>query len=235
MKAVLDHIHQEADDIRTFWFSPARAVQYTAGQFIQMLLQHDKPDDRGDKRWFTLSSSPTDAPLISITTKFAKTNSSSFKSTLHALKPGDEVEITDPMGDFVLPKDKSIPLVFVAGGIGITPFHSIIKDLKDTAEHRSIQFLYALHDKNEQVFDELLSGYGLNQYTLIYQETNDPKAEKGNLSGARIIELTGSVENKLIYVSGPEGMVEALQGGLQEIEVPKSQLVGDYFPNYSSI
>ncbi len=236
MKAFLDHIRSETPNIFTFWFKPEREPSYTAGQYIEMHLPHPNHDERGEKRWFTLSSSPSDLPLISITTKFATKQSSTFKTALRALNPGDVVDISSPMGDFVLPKDPSIPLVFVAGGIGITPFHSIIKFLNDVKEKRDIQFIYGVHSTEEQVFDELLKVYGPKQYSVIYQ---DPPAgwegETGNLSGQRILDLIGEIGNKLIYVSGPEQMVETLHKELGELGVPKSQLVGDYFPNYSSI
>src|ERR1035438_226526 len=98
MKAKLDHIVHENDSktINSFWFDPERPLDYIAGQFIEMTIEHDEPDDRGIKRWFTVSSSPCDAPLISITTKFSDP-SSSFKKALHGLKKADQVTISDPM------------------------------------------------------------------------------------------------------------------------------------------
>ena len=125
MKALFDHFTDENDTIRTFYFKTESPLDYTAGQYIQLSLPHEHEDDRGAKRWFTLSSSPTDA-LISITTRFNKEHSSTFKETLFALTPGTEVNFTGPMGDFVLPKQIDKPLVFVAGGIGVTPFHSMM-------------------------------------------------------------------------------------------------------------
>src|SRR5579864_7110707 len=143
MKATLVRTHKEAANISTYWWRTEKAVDYIAGQYIEMTLPHSQPDERGTKHWFTLSSSPTDAPLVSNTTKFAE-KSSTFKLALRRLKPGDSVTISEPMGDFVLPKDASIPLVFVAGGIGITPFHSIIKWLHDTKQSRNLTFIYSV-------------------------------------------------------------------------------------------
>src|SRR3989344_7668 len=142
MVFTLVRIHQENYNVTTFWFKPERPLAYTAGQFIEMYLPHDNPDERGIKHWFTLSSSPTEE-LVSITTKLAGAKSSSFKKTLFALRPGVEIKIVEPMGDFVLPKDIGIPLIFVAGGMGITPFRSIIKWLSDRNEKRDITLLYA--------------------------------------------------------------------------------------------
>ena len=69
MQIILDHTEDIAENIKTFWFVPKKPMDYIAGQFIEMTLPHDHPDERGQKHWFTLSSSPTE-PLISITNKF---------------------------------------------------------------------------------------------------------------------------------------------------------------------
>jgi ferredoxin-NADP reductase len=84
MKITLDYTENIAKNIQTFWFKPDKPVRYVAGQFIELTLPHDNPDKRGIKRWFTLSSSPTE-PLISITTKHAENIVSSFKQNLFNL------------------------------------------------------------------------------------------------------------------------------------------------------
>src|SRR5674476_218591 len=136
MKAQLHHIDSETDNIKTFWFEPDKPFHFTAGQFSELYLPHDHPDERGEKRWFTISSSPHEK-LVSITTKFALERGSSFKQTLSQLKPDATVELAEAMGDFVLPVDQTRPLIFIAGGIGLTPFHSMLTWLTDTHEQRN--------------------------------------------------------------------------------------------------
>jgi ferredoxin-NADP reductase len=236
MKAKLDHIVHENDSktINSFWFEPERPLDYIAGQFIEMTIIHDKPDDRGIKRWFTVSSSPSDAPLISITTKFSQP-SSSFKKSLLELKKGDTVTISDPMGDFVLPKDAEIPLTFVAGGIGITPFHSIIKWLHDTKQSRDISLLYAAREESELVFLKIFESYGMKRQILLSEPDNNWSGLTGKLSGQRIVEMTTPRDNSLVFVSGPEKMVESLQDQLMANGINKSHQVGDFFPGYSNL
>ncbi len=189
-------------------------------------MPHDSPDERGIKHWFTISSSPTDAPLISITTKFPTPNpSSSFKTALKNLKIGNSVSISDPMGDFVLPKDSRIPLVFVAGGIGITPFHSIIKWLIDTKQERDITFIYSVKNESEEVFQKLFEHYGMNRHLIIGEQLN----------GQQVLDIANPTSDALIYISGPEPMVEALQKGLESSGIEKSRLVGDFFPGYTIV
>ena len=90
---------------------------------------------------------------MTITTKF-NNESSSFKKALKQLQPGDEILMSDPMGDFVLPMLIQTPLIFVAGGIGITPFHSILSWLTATKENRPIKLLYAVNTEDEIIFQE---------------------------------------------------------------------------------
>jgi ferredoxin-NADP reductase len=232
MKATLDHIEDTAANIKTFWFKPASPVRYEAGQFTELYLPHENPDDRGIKRWFTISSSPTD-PLISITTKFATDRSSTFNQTLLQLKPGTELMFADPMGDFVLPKDKTLPLLFVAGGIGVTPIHSMIKYLSDTREQRDIQLLYAAHHDNELAFKELFENYKLRDLSyVIHRPSPAWKGEVGSLTPERILQAIHGSPDMIIYLSGPEPMVELFDKELKAAGINKHRLVTDFFPGY---
>ncbi len=227
MKAVFDHKDKINHNVTTFWFKPPHKVTYTAGQFTEIYLPHRNPDERGQKRWFTLSASPTE-DLLSITTKYAGEQSSTFKKILWRLKPGTVVDLAEPMGDFVLPKDKNIPLVFVAGGIGVTPFRSMIKWLLDTEEKRQIQFIYAVSEPRDAVFVDLFKSYGTNAKLVV-------KSESQTLTAQKILDLVGSYSNKRIYISGPEPMVEALEKDLLAQGIDRNQLVGDFFPGYKPI
>jgi|SRR3989344_5638211 len=231
MVFTLVRTHQENYNITTFWFKPEKPLAYTAGQFIEMYLPHDKPDERGIKHWFTLSSSPSEE-LVSITTKYAGDKTSTFKKTLFSLKIGAKVKIVEPMGDFVLPKDKSIPLIFVAGGMGITPFHSIIKWLNNANEKREITLLYTVNAPRDFIFIDLFKYYGVNLIQMISGADPDWHGKVGRLSATKILELIGKPDNKLIYVSGPEPMVETIGKDLHEQGVHSEQLVLDFFPGY---
>lgn len=224
MQVTFDHVQQEAKNIATFYFKPERPLRYVAGQFIELTLPHDNPDDRGVKRWFTLSSAPG-RELVSITTKHANT-SSTFKQHLWKLRPGDTVDMSEPMGDFVLPVNKTTPLVFVAGGIGITPFRAIVQWLADVEQSRPIQLLYRVHNRDELVFsDEFTTGF-ITKHEL----TGGPK-----LTAAGIVELAGGIDGKQVFISGPEPMTEAIVAQFkQDFGLDQSQLVTDYFPGYTA-
>ena len=234
MRVTLDHIEETARNIRTFWFKPERPVRYVAGQFIELTLPHDNPDKRGIRHWFTLSSSPSEE-LLSVTTRQADENGSSFKETLFGLPLGASVMMSEPMGDFVLPKDPSVPLVFVAGGIGITPMRSMIKWLHDNQEHRTIHLIYAASSIEEVAFRELFNTYGAPTDIVLSEAPKKWQGLTGRLDAGRILELAPNVDNKLYFLSGPEPMVEALTKGLHDAGVDKRHIVGDYFPNYTGI
>lgn len=226
MKAKLVRRHAEslAGNVVSFWFEAEQPIDYVAGQYMEMSLPHKAPDGRGQKRWFTLSSSPTDAPLVSITTKFAE-RSSSFKAALRALKVGSVVHLSGPFGDFVLPVDSARPLVFVAGGIGITPFHSIVKFLHDTKQQRDIAFLYSVNSERDMIFQDLFESYGLKRHLIVGER----------LTGQQILNLAQPADDALIYISGPEPMVETLNDQLANLGINKTRLVGDFFPGYVKV
>jgi ferredoxin-NADP reductase len=235
MKVTFVRSEPEADNIRTFHFQPEQPLRYTAGQYTELHIPHKNPDKRGTKRWFTLSSSPTDE-LLTITTKYAGDNkSSSFKKALFKLKPGTELHMADPMGDFVLPKLVQTPLVFVAGGIGITPFHSMLRWLSDTLEERPIKLLYGVRTEAEIVFEETFDTAGIKPTIVVRQPSDAWGGERGQLSAELILGLEKPSEDTLVYVSGPELMVQALSRDLHKAGLRKDQIVTDEFPNYDAI
>ncbi|HEX4774718.1 MAG TPA: FAD-dependent oxidoreductase [Candidatus Saccharimonadales bacterium] len=234
MKVIFDHSAAEADNIRTFYFKAEAAFEYTAGQYIELSLPHKNPDERGQKRWFTLSSSPL-ADFLTITTKFAGNKSSSFKKALFKLEPGKVLNINGPFGDFVLPKLIQTPLVFVAGGIGITPFHSILEWLAATKEVRPIRLLYGVRTEDEIIFQSTFDKSGVQPTVVV----SDPSAawggERGILSAEIILGLEKPTEDTLVYVSGPEVMIQKLAQDLHKAGLEKRQIVSDEFPNYERI
>ena len=117
-------------DVYDFIFKSDKKFKFKPGQYMEWTLGHGHQDARGMRRYFTIASSPTE-DNVRMGVKFYP-NSSSFKKSLLFLNPGDKIVASQLAGDFVLPKDKNKKLVFIAGGIGITPFRSMIKYLLDT-------------------------------------------------------------------------------------------------------
>ena len=204
------------------WFKPERPIDQVAGQFIELSLPHDDADDRGTKRWFTISSSPTE-PLLTITTRFVG-DCSSFKRHLQSLKPGDELTVSDPMGDFVLPMNQTIPLVFVALGIGITPVRSMVRWLNDKQQQRHIDLLYASRSPEELLFLGIFRQQRLRLHQFVDRQHE--------ISADYIIDEIKPTADSLLYLSGPEIVVESLQQDLQNRGISGQQIVIDAFPGY---
>ena len=208
---------------------------YTAGQYTELYLPHANPDKRGEKRWFTLSSAPGH-DLISITTKYAgDEQSSTFKNALFSLEPGAPVQLAEAMGDFVVPKDVSIPLVFVAGGIGLTPFHSMFEWMADHDEHRNVRFIYGVKNENEIIFQDTFERAGIHATIVVGDPSDAWGGERGRLTAEMILGLTVPAPDTLIYMSGPEPMIESLEKDMQAQGINKHQLVSDFFPGYPGV
>lgn len=215
---------QLSDSLFTFWFAPEKQLKFIAGQFTQIKLPHDQPDSRGQQRWFSLSSDPNDTNF-SITTRVLAEQSSSFKTRLLKLSPGDTILAADTMGDFVLPKKATVPLVWIAAGVGIAPFISMALTNKNYSGTPSIDLFWTTN------YDELLP-----HHTLFTENTSDITIfEKGNsLTAASITGKvsTGAMENGLFYIAGPEKFVESMQAELVGSGLPASRVIADYFDGY---
>ena len=229
MRVTFSRREPVAADTYTFWFMPEKSVQYLPGQFTEIRLPH-AADERGERRWFTLSSSPTEK-AVAITTKILD-DGSTFKKELFALKPGSELDLADPMGDFVPPKDPAIPLLFFAAGLGITPVRSIAKWLADTGERRDVRIFYAVTHEDQLAFKPLLSAYGLTP--IVKKPTASYRGETGSATVNHLLTLAKDEPDSLIFISGPESMTESLYKGLKAKGVAEERLVTDYFPGYRS-
>lgn len=225
----------EAFNIYSFWWSKPPAFKHTAGEYIELSLDVDKPDERGNRHWYTVAASPTEKEFM-FTTKFPASGqrTSAFKQYLLQMKPGTKGLISPPMGDFVLPKDKSQPLVFVAGGIGVTPFRSMAKYIKDENLKYPVQLLYTANSSKEFAFTDLLDD--VYEVARIVSEAEPGwDGPVGRLDAGKIKELAGGLENKLVYISGPEPMVKSLRDQLIKAGHPKHLVKIDDFPGYTDI
>src|SRR3989338_4141605 len=131
----------EAQDTMTFKWDTDKKVTYFPGQFMYFTIPTlIYPDKRGNTRHFTLSSSPTEK-YISNTTRIRK--ESGYKQTLAQLKKGDKIEVEGPSGTFIVDEEEKGPHVFIAGGIGITPFRSMLKYKMDKNLKYNVQLIYS--------------------------------------------------------------------------------------------
>lgn len=211
-----------APNIIGFEFNLPSKLSYLPGQYLEMTLDQKEIDFRGNRRTFTIASSPTEDKL-QFGIKFYKP-SSTFKKHLSEIKEGDQIIAGNISGDFVLPKNPSIPLVFIAGGIGITPFRSMVKYLLDTNQKRSIELLYLVNSPKEAAYKDLFeeaSEIGMN----IHISTKSPSKDS-------LAEYIHRDQKQQFYISGPPGMVRTYKNLLKQSGVKNRAIKTDYFAGY---
>jgi ferredoxin-NADP reductase len=225
MKFTLLERRVEVPGVESFIFQPAEPVSWKAGQFFHYVLHHEPTDDRGSDRWFTISAAPFEK-LPRITTRFAPEKGSTFKAALAAMKLGEAIEMGDLDGDFTL-EDPAGKYVFIAGGIGITPFRSILAELDHEGKQPTITLLYANRDQNIVYKEELEAFAGRNPNFKIHYIISPERVDE-----AKIKALIPDHEKPVFYVSGPEPMVIALGEILKGMGVPADHVKEDQFPGY---
>lgn len=225
MRATLDHLEHQTLSCTTFWFKTEKPLYFNAGEFAEFYLPHANPDNRGDKRWFTLCSSPDD-PLVGITVKFPPTRSSSFKAALQSMQQGDDIFISEPLGDFVLPKNPSIPLIFAAVGIGITPMISIVRWLDHKNQKRDITLFHAVAEPEDllefELFRRATSYFPLAKARPI-------EGQSSVLTAEMIASQARAKDLPFIYLAGPKHSVQSLAQGLHDLGFSRDQIAVDLF------
>src|SRR3989344_2008197 len=211
MNLTLVEKRDEAPSVIAFIFQADIPVTWRAGQFIHYQLPHANPDDRHEDRFFTVSSAPHEG-FIMLTTRFAE-KSSSFKSALRVLEVGDSIEADEPEGDFVV-DDPTLSYVFIAGGMGITPFRSILLDMDHQGLSINVTLLYA-NKTPDFVFKRELDALAARHPSFKIQYVVDPE----RIDEARIKSAVTDLSTPLFYVSGPEPMVQAYETMLPNIGV----------------
>jgi ferredoxin-NADP reductase len=227
-----------AKDTYSFYFDRSKVdFDFIPGQYLRMILPHKNADDRGTSRYFTIASSPHIKDVVMFTIRIFD---SSFKQALYDLKSGDEVEFFGPMGWFLLPKDEEMEKVFIAGGIGVTPFHSLLHFLHDKELTQPITLFVSFKTKEEIVFhDELQAIAKKNKkirviYTLTQEQAGDVywSGEIGRVSEAMFKKHLSDIQKPVYYVVGSPKMVEETKGFLLELGIDEEKIQLEDFTGY---
>jgi ferredoxin-NADP reductase len=214
---------QDAEGIYSYVFTMPPRFKFKAGQYMEWTIAHNKTDSRGNRRYFTVSSSPTE-PGVMFTVKQPPAKPSAFKQKLGQLKPGDVILASDLSGSFSLPKDTSKKLAFLAGGVGITPFRSMVKYMVDSGQKRDAALLYSASSPAEFSFQNLFKAGSQTGLKTIYAT--------GQIDSQKLKTLLPDYAQRNFYVSGPYGYVQAMETALLKLGVNTSKITTDYFPGY---
>lgn len=225
MKLQLSKVKNELTDVRTFIFEPPQPLTWQPGQYMHYVLEHPEADDRGVERWFTIAAAPYEKH-IQITTRLASDHGSSFKRALIKLQPGDEIEADGPKGKFVL-DDPVKQHIFIAGGIGITPFRAMLLQLDHDKQPINVDLLYANRNDNF-VFDKELMNLADHHPQFKIHKFVDP----ARIETKDIKAVAAKLDDPEYYVSGPEPMVEAFEKTLKSMGIAEAKIHLDFFPGY---
>ncbi len=229
---------QLAPDVYDFIFARPPQMAFAPGQYMEWTLGHNDPDSRGNRRFFTLASSPTEAELR-VGVKFYP-QSSSFKKAMLAMDEQTEIVATQLAGDFVLPDNPNQKVVLLAGGIGITPFRSMIQYMLDTYQRRPTVVFYANKTVNDILYRDVLDRaqreLGIEVVYTLTDARKLPaswKGRVGRLSPKLIQAVVPDYQTCLFYISGPNQMVDSFRGVLRDLGVKPANIRTDFFPGFT--
>jgi ferredoxin-NADP reductase len=210
-------------------------VDFTPGQYFFVTVPDvGHQDDKGLRRHITVVTSPNEKGVLGFATRM---RDSAFKRSLGELPVGAEVEVEPPKGAFALPDDASQPLVFVAGGIGITVFRSMLRFIREEGLPYRVTLIYSNRDRESTAFlDELQELEKENaNLRLILTMTQDPdwEGETRKIDAEFFRDHLGeNLDESTFLVAGPPAMVEGMQAALAEAGVDEKNVVAERYSGY---
>jgi ferredoxin-NADP reductase len=230
----LAEIRQISDKVREYVFKPDRRFEFMAGQYMEWTLPGVKFDSRGNRRTFTIASSPTE-DVVRLGMKFYDPPSK-FKAAMQRLKPGDIIYGSQLAGSFTLHGTAGRKLAFVAGGIGVTPFRSMVRYLVDNEIHADIVLLYVVRDPQELAFMDVFkqaAAAGVRTIPVVTDETiTSSDFVTARFDTGLLQKLVPDFDERLFYVSGPNAMVDDIRHNLHQIGVARTRIKADFFSGY---
>ncbi|MDP2837853.1 MAG: FAD-dependent oxidoreductase [Candidatus Moranbacteria bacterium] len=222
-----------ADGTDFYAFVKPADFTFEAGQYVAMMVSHlVAPDNRAGVRSLSISSAPYEEHLHFT----MRTGESGFKQTMAALKPGDTVAVTKAIGHFTLSQAADgLPIVFLVGGIGITPVRSILKQAAHEENERSFTVLYSNRFVKDATFHEELKNVKLKNFqyvTTLSQDTmpcSGGNEERGYICESMVRKYVSDVQGVWFYIVGGPAFVEAMEKMLSDMGVTKERQVSDPF------
>ncbi len=226
-----------ADRTMAFHFEKPRGFVFKAGQYIDVtLIDPPESDDEGITRSFSIASAPSEEGLT-VATRMRDT---AFKRTLGKMPPGSPIKIEGPFGSLVLHNNASKPAVLVAGGIGITPFRSIL--LRASGErlaHRIFLFYSNRRPEDAPFLGELDALQHVNpNYRLIATMTQIEKSklqwkgETGTLDREFFDSHLAGINSAIYYIAGPPPMVAGVREVLNSTGIDDDDIRAEDFAGY---
>jgi ferredoxin-NADP reductase len=210
-------------------------VDFKAGQYFWVtLIDPPYDDEKGPKRHISVATAPTDRGVLALCTRL---RDSAFKRSLAELPVGTEVEVEEPKGKFALPEDTDPPYVFIAGGIGITVFRSMLRYIAAEQLPHRVTLVYSNRDRESTPFlDELPELERTCPNVKVVLTMTDDEGWDGE---SRRIDpemlrdhLEGDLADYTYLVAGPPEMVNGVVDTLKGAGIPDEQIQPDRYSGY---
>lgn len=233
----LKYRHEVAEGTMAFQFEKSPGWTFKPGQFMDItLINPSETDTEGNSRTFSIASPPYENYLM-ITTRMRDT---AFKRVLKTMPLESQVKIEGPSGDLTLHDDVSRPAVLLAGGIGITPFRSIVlQAAKDKLAHRIFLFYSNRRPEDAPFLKELESlEYENPNFELIGTMTEMAKSQRPwsgeteQISQEILAKYLKGVEASIYYIAGPPAMVKDLNATLKRSGISDGDIRAEEFDGY---
>lgn len=223
IKATVEKVEKHSASVVSYRFIPqGRVPKFHAGQFLHLALDEYHPDQQWpESRVFSIASSPSErarslAVTVSVKGRFTR-------RIFDTLEAGSECWLKLPYGEFLFPPDR--PLVLVAGGVGITPFLSLLKQLLEEKSEQRVSLCYGFRSAELFLFEGLIAQCRaeLPNFTqTIYCEDGSVAGHKGGLDIAAI--HAAAPAGATFFLSGPPAMISAFRGRLRDFGVENERI-----------
>lgn len=215
-------------------FEKPAGLTFKPGQYAGFtLINPSETDAGGITRRFSLLSAPDDEHLAIAT----RIQSSAYKKVLNAMSVGDQIKFAGPTGAFTLHEENTVPAVFIAGGIGVTPFYCMIKDAMAHSPNRPLYLFYGNQSENDAAFlDELKQWQEKNPNLICIPTFVEPNAnwqgETGYITHTMLKKYIPDLAAPIYYICGSPSMVTTLQETLVEMGINEEKIKVEDFPGY---
>ena len=227
---------QVAHGTMAFHFEKPGGFDFVAGQAVSVELTDPPAGDGQERRTFSLVSAPFESELV-VATRMRE--GSAFKRALQTLPEGAGVKLEGPSGELTL-DSAGRPAVLIAGGIGITPFVSILRQATRDESSRRLSLIYSNRRPEDAAFLEELQDLErrnenfrfLATMTDMTQSARKWDGETRLVDAEMVRAFVGGLAAPIYYVVGPPAMVEAMQAVLGRVGVPEGDIRTEEFYGY---
>jgi ferredoxin-NADP reductase len=234
VRLTLKEVQKISDRVYNYVFQPDQPLAFLPGQYMEWTLADVPYDSRGNRRTFTIASSPTESE-VHLGVKFYEP-ASTYKAAFFDMQPGAAVYASDIAGNFTIKGKETQKLAFIAGGIGITPFRSMLKYVTDQNLECDITLLYVVSDPHEFAYIQQLreaQKVGLKVIPIVTDPSYQaPSVVSAKLSQDLIARLIPDYAERTFYISGPSSMVDGTKDYLKHLGVQRKQIMTDHFSGY---